>query len=125
MIRKKKEDGRETVFEGITTLLTEHSVNVFLDDAGGLRTGDPAQLTIFCGSREAELSGIITGIRTSRQGTAAVHTFEILDFGTSEPEYLQILYDRIPSLPQSLARDSGVLGHLWRNITRRLARTSD
>ena len=125
VIRKKEEDGRETVFEGITTLLTEHSVNVFLDDAGGLRTGDPAQLTIFCGSREAELSGVITGVRTSRQGTAAVHTFEILDFGASEPEYLQILYDRIPSLPQSLARDSGVLGHLWRNITRRLARTSD
>ena len=125
VIRRTDAAGGETVFEGITTLLTEHSVTVFLDDSEGLRLGDPAKITIFCGSREAELSGIITGIRTSRQGAAAVHTFEILDFGTSEPEYLQILYDRVPTLPQSLARDSGVPGHLWRNIARRLAGTSD
>ena len=43
-------------------------------------------------------------------------------FGKDEEEYFQILYDRIPTLPQSLRRDYGMLLHLWRNIAIRLAR---
>ncbi len=48
---------------------------------------------------------------------------ELLDYGNSELEYLQILYDRIPSLPQVLKYDFGMLGDLWRNIAFRVART--
>ena len=37
-------------------------------------------------------------------------------------EYMQILYDRIPTLPQSLTlRDFGIIRHLWHNIAVRLA----
>lgn len=39
------------------------------------------------------------------------------------PKYLQILYDRVPSLPQVLTNDFGILGTLWRNIAYRVART--
>ncbi len=34
-----------------------------------------------------------------------------------------ILYDRIPALPQNLNRDLGIIAHLWVNIAHRLART--
>lgn len=56
------------------------------------------------------------------RGVARTHTAEILDYGTDEQEYWQILYDRIPTLPQSLHRDFGVLPHLWQNIAHRVAR---
>ena len=37
--------------------------------------------------------------------------------------YMQILYDRVPTLPQNLNRDLGIIPHLWVNIARRLAET--
>ena len=71
----------------------------------------------------AELKGVITGIRESRNKTARTHTIEILDFGENNLEYLELLYDRIPTLPQSLHRDFGVIRHLWQNIAHRVARS--
>ena len=41
----------------------------------------------------------------------------------SKYEYWQVLYDRIPTLPQSLNRDFGIMTHLWQNIAHRVART--
>ena len=69
------------------------------------------------------MNGAIVGLTRARNGSASVHTIEILDYGTSELEYLQILYDRVPSLPQVLVYDFGVLGHLWRNIIYHLEQT--
>ena len=41
-----------------------------------------------------------------------------------DPEKVHIwLYDRIPTLPQSLHRDFGALYDLWQNIANRVART--
>ena len=34
--------------------------------------------------------------------------------------HLQVLYDRVPSLPQSLSRDYGVINHLLKNIAQRI-----
>lgn len=59
-----------------------------------------------------------------RRGVGRTPTAEILDYGTDELEYWEILYDRIPTLPQSLHRDFGVLPHLWQNIAQRVARTT-
>ena len=67
--------------------------------------------------------GMIVGIQESKNGTARTHTVEILDFGGQEKEYWQLLYDRVPTLPQSLHRDFGVLFQLWQNIAHRVART--
>ncbi|MCR4854983.1 MAG: hypothetical protein K5908_02325 [Erysipelotrichaceae bacterium] len=41
----------------------------------------------------------------------------------TKSKFLQILYDRIPTLPQSLQRDFGILRHFWRNIAFRIARS--
>lgn len=82
-----------------------------------------------CGISEASgdvsvtLSGVVVGVRESGSGLVRSHTVEILDFRGVEGEYWQILYDRIPTLPQSLHRDFGVITHLWQNIAHRVART--
>ena len=117
MIRVVREQDKR-VFEGITVMLTEHSVKVLLDDSGDLRIGDRLKIQISTADAKADLGGVVIERIASRYNDQLVHTLEILDFGEDELEYLQILYDRVPTLPQSLARDIPFLSGLWRNIIR-------
>lgn len=107
----------------MTTLMTEHSLNVFLDEGETLSLGTPVRISLNTGFYSAELSGCVTNVNISRGGIARTQMIEILDFHGSRDLYLQILYDRIPTLPQSLQRDFGILSHLWQNIAHRVART--
>ena len=111
------------VYEGVTTLMTEHSMTVFLDDGQNVGIGTPVGITVTGEGACVDVRGVVVGINESRGGNAKTHTVEILDFGGCETEYWQILYDRVPTLPQSLQRDFGVFSHLWQNIAHRVART--
>lgn len=111
-------------YEGVTTLLTEHNMIVFLDDGHSLGLGTPVELALESGDQPVRLRGVVTSVRVSRLGDSRTHTIEILDFYTSRLEYWQLLYDRIPTLPQSLHKDLGVFPHLWQNIAHRVARTA-
>ena len=110
-------------YDGVTTLLTEHNLTVFLDEAKELRIGTPVDTEIFREGTAVVVSGVVTAVRESRRGTSRTHTIEILDNHGNRMEYLQVLYDRIPSLPQSLHGDYGALFDLWQNIAHRVART--
>ena len=88
-----------------------------------LGIGEPVTVKVDGPTASASLKGTVTGIKESRSGAARTQTIEILDYGTDELEYYQILYDRVPTLPQSLQRDFGVMVHLWQNIAHRVART--
>ena len=112
---------REQAYEGITTFMTEHSLKVILDEGDDLKIGERISLKIFKDDYEADLDGIIIDKLNSRFNNQCVHTIEILNFNKTEDEYLQILYDRLPTLPQTLNRDIGVLPYLWTNIIQRLA----
>ncbi len=117
-IQKK---GENTRFDGITTHLTEHSVSVYLDDDAALSIGNLVELSIETVDYEVNVSGVVTGTRQSRNRNLSVWNVEITDFKDSYYEYLQILYDRTPTLPQNLNRDFGIIPHLWSNIANRLA----
>lgn len=45
---------------------------------------------------------------------------EILEFGESEYEYWQVLFDRIPSLPQKIRHDGNIIGNIYENAVNRL-----
>ncbi len=111
-------------FSGVTTRMTEHSVTVYLDEAESLNTGNGVKLSIEHNGHKASLSGVVTDITISRLGTARTHKIEILDFGDDLYAYWGILYDRLPTLPQSYTRDFNALSHLWQNIAYRVARTA-
>ena len=111
------------MYEGVTTGLTEHNLTVFLDEGRPLGLGTAVKVSILRDSRPVRVRGVVTGIKESRSGTVQTHTIEILDFGEDELEYLEFLYDRIPTLPQSYHRDFGLISHLWQNIAHRVART--
>ena len=114
-------DGK--AYDGVTTLLTEHNLTVFLDENEGLTLGQTVNVNINSEKAHVTVSGVITGIQESKSGITRTHTIEVLDFNGQEMEWLQLLYDRIPTLPQSLQRDFGVVSHLWQNIAHRVART--
>ena len=108
---------------GVTTQMTEHSLTVFLDEGDILGVGECVSVSIEAGGHRAGLKGVVTEVREARSGTARTQKIEILDFGVDRYEYWEILYDRIPTLPQSYQRGFGSLSHLWQNIACRVART--
>ncbi len=112
------------VYKGVTTQLTEHNIRLFLDSAAELRLGSQVELEVACEPYRVRVRGVVTEVITSRSGAQRVHTVEILDYGTDWDEYLQILYDRVPTLPQRLTHDPGPVRYFWRNLAARLARTS-
>ena len=114
----------DTVYEGVTTMLTEHNLTVFLDEGQSLDIGAQVSVSIPREGGAVELGGVVTGIRESRGGGIRTQTIEILDFRDNWNEYLQVLFDRVPTLPQALHNDFGVLSHLWQNIAHRVARTA-
>ncbi|MCR5795342.1 MAG: cellulase family glycosylhydrolase [Solobacterium sp.] len=119
-LRKKRDD---TLIEGVTTHLTEHSLTLFLDESGKIKTGDSVEAVIDTGVYKVQVRGVVIADHEIRNGSQSTCTVEILDFRGNENEYLQILYDRIPTLPQNLNRDFGILTHLYSNIAHRMANT--
>lgn len=116
-----KDKGR--TYEGVTTLMTEHKLRVYLDEGEDLTTGIPVDVVIQTPLYRAELSGAVSNVHVSKQGNTRTQTIEILDFHDTWYDYLCILYDRVPTLPQSLSHDFGIIRHLWQNIACRVART--
>ena len=109
---------------GITTQLNEHSLTVFLDEGVSPGIGDHVRVNVSgANGHQAQVQGVVTGVRQTRRSENRTQTIEILDFGSDRYEYWEILYDRIPSLPQSLQKDFGIIPHLWQNIAHRVART--
>ena len=118
-----KTQSDKTLYQGVTTHLTEHGLSVFLDESEGLALGERVNVTIESSGHKAEAEAIVINITESRKGSYRTHLLEITDFGSDEYEYWEILCDRIPTLPQSLQRDLGIFAHLWQNIAHRVART--
>lgn len=120
-IRKHAKDGTDSdPFYGVTTYMTEHSLKAFLDETPDLSIGDKVKVSIEKDDETAEITGVITGMITPHTGKAIVYSIEILDMGDSEFEYLQVLYDRIPTLPQTLNKDLDIIRHMLINIAHRI-----
>ena len=109
--------------EAITTLLTEHSLSFFPDDSAGLRVGTRVTVTLLGEQATFTVRGVLTGRKQLHGGETAsgVYTCEILDFDGHETDWLQLLYDRVPTLPQSLKRDIGLVPDLLINLGHRLS----
>ena len=115
----KKQDGHE--IEGITTKLTEHGVDIFTDELNVLNLGEPIGLTLSKKVYTLQVTGTVVAIRNScNPAIPCVYTVEIMDFGGQKDEYIQMLYDRTPTLPQRLQLSNGLVDNLWNNIGHRI-----
>ena len=122
IVLKPTEENSDAVYEGITTYLNEHSIKVYLDEDNGLDIGDAVEVSIIRDEGEVKRKGIVTGRTRSRFSDSSVYSLELIGHPEDDTEYLQILYDRIPTLPQSLARDYGIVHHILRNLAFRILR---
>jgi cellulose synthase (UDP-forming) len=112
------------LLSGITTRMTEHNLLVYLDEGENLGIGTHVSVSVEADLHKANMKGMVTEVLETRNSMTRTQKIEIYDFGTDKYEYWEILYDRIPTLPQSYHRDFGILSHLWQNIAHRIARTA-
>ena len=119
MITIQKANGRE--IEGITTKLLEHGIDIFTDELDSLYLGEPICLGLSNKHYNLHLKGTVVAIHHSRSSDIpSVYTIEILDFEGQKDEYIQMLYDRTPTLPQKLRLGEGLVDNLWNNIGHRI-----
>ncbi|MCR5301803.1 MAG: cellulase family glycosylhydrolase [Lachnospiraceae bacterium] len=117
-----KVDGEDEERFGVTTHMTIHSLKIFMDESEGFRIGEKANVSFMTADGELSMECIITSITYSRFRDSCVLGVELIGSSVVLEEYMQILYDRIPSLPQSLTRDYGIVTHMLRNIAYRILR---
>ena len=110
-----------TSFSGVTTRMNDHNICVYLDEYEGLRIGTPVDLVIETMDYRFSCKGTIVNMKGSLRSGPVSFGIEILDYEGNELLLDQILYDRVPTLPQSLSRDLGIFGHLIQNIALRAA----
>jgi cellulose synthase (UDP-forming) len=114
-----KGDGQQ--LESVTTKLTEHSVDIFTDEVDVLYLGESVALEISNEAYDLKIKGAIVSIRHSyNPKVPSVYTVEVLDFAGQKDEYVQMLYDRTPTLPQRLRLRDDYLGNLWKNLGQRI-----
>ena len=113
-------DKENTVFDGITTYMTDHSISIYLDEAAPLLIGDRVDINVEHNGFSADVHGVITKVTKLRNSQSVIYSIEILDFKENENEYDQVLFDRIPSLPQSLTRDYGMFVHMAKILAHRI-----
>ena len=119
MITVQKEDGRQ--IEGITTKLLEHGVDIYTDELEALYLGEPIGLNISNSKYDLNVKGTVVSIYNScNPDIPSVYTIEILDFNGQKDEYIQMLYDRKPTLPRRLRIGKGSIDNLWNNIGHRI-----
>jgi len=102
----------------ITSVLMEHTIKVFMNTSDFLNIGDIANVTLKTNKYKTRLNCVVTGIRGISEQYLV--TMEIKSYD-SEEEYLQILFDRMPTLPQKQKWEF-FLTILWRNIVYRFMR---
>ena len=100
--------------------MTENTVKLFIDEPAELKIGNRVNICIEKDSYKAEMLGILTDELIPRSGGSPVYSVDITDYRDSEYDYLQILYDRIPTLPQTLQRDRGIVLHMLINAAHRI-----
>ena len=120
MITIQKEDGRQ--IDGITTKLLEHGVDIYTDELDVLYLGEPIGLHISNSKYNLNVQGTVVSIHNScNPDIPSVYTIEILDFHGQKDDYIQMLYDRKPTLPQRLRLGEGHIDNLWNNVAHRIA----
>ena len=118
-----KVNGNSTEHFCITSTLTEHRIRLFVDENDICKVGDITELLIETDDYSVELKGVAIDVLKLKHSDHAIVSVEILDYKGNEEEYIQMLHDRIPTLPQSLSHDFGMFKLFWRNIVYRMIRT--
>lgn len=100
-----------------TTDFSETGVALFLKKPTDIDENETVNLHLLTDRYSAKLKGRIVHVSAIPGGWK--YAFLITDYGDSKSQYLQIVYDRVPTLPTDLKKAQGSYNDIRHNITRR------
>lgn len=103
-----------------TINISEHGLALELGQPINVDDEREACLCLHDGRYKAEVRAKVVHVNSFRGKWK--YAFQITDYGDSYEEYLQLVYDRVPTLPQNLDQTSGGFDDLRININRRAAK---
>ena len=115
---KSEIDNGVLKLEGVTRDISETGISIILSKPYYLEAESQVDVTLRSEKYVARLKAQIVFV--SQQGENWNYSMKILDYTDSYNEYLQMLYDRIPILPQEIKKDSGSFEDLKLNTKKRL-----
>lgn len=111
-------DNRVIKMKGVTRDISETGISVLLNKPFYLEAESEVEVTLISESYTARLKTQIVFV--SSFGDKWNYSMKILDYMDSYDEYLQMLYDRVPVLPQEIKKDSGSFEDLKLNTKKRV-----
>lgn len=115
------ECGVKTAYEeetGTTVDISESGISVLLDRAMDIDERESVELTLDDGRYHAKLTGEI--VLVENRGEKWRYVFLVKDMGDSKAEFMQLIYDRDPSMPMNLDESVSSFDDLRINISKRL-----
>lgn len=103
---------------GKTVDISESGISVLLDRGMDIDEGEAVELTLDDGRYHAKLTGEI--VLVEKQGEKWRYVFLVKEMGESKAEFMQLIYDRDPSLPMNLDESVSSFDDLRINISKRL-----
>lgn len=103
---------------GVTRDISETGLSILLEEPFYLETGNQVFVTLDNGTYLAKLKVQIVYVNMS--GNRWNYSMKILDYLNTYDDYLQMLYDRVPRLPQEIQKDSGSFDDLKLNMKNRV-----
>ena len=107
-------------YMAMTTDMSETGVAVVLEHPISYREEDIISLDIWNDRYSCSIKGQIAHVAEKKKKWK--YAFHVVDQGERYDQYLQILYDRVPTLPQNLDSSSGAFDDLRINVRRRTSK---
>ena len=111
------DDGIRQV-NGVTRDISETGVSVLLDVPLYVPDDYPVELSLDSGMYQAKLKTQVVFV--NQRDDRWNYSMKIVDYMDTYDSYLQIIYDRIPVLPQAIKKDSGSFEDLKLNTQKRV-----
>lgn len=112
------EDGMRRV-EGMTRDISESGLSILMNQPYYLSVDDVIEIQLHSEKYFAKLQAQV--LYVTQTGHTWSYSMKIKDFMGTYNEFLQMLYDRIPVLPQEIKKDSGSFDDLKLNTKKRVA----
>lgn len=111
---------KDTVYCCKTMNISEHGLALELDEPINVDDEKDVDLKLWESRYEAKIKAKV--VHVNNIGKKWKYAFQITDYCDSFEEYLQLVYDRVPTLPQNLDQTSGGFDDLKINVNKRAAK---
>ncbi len=114
------------IYEAVTTDIAEEGIAIQMDMPISYKENEIIGIKVWNERYSSSVKGQIVHVnnikRMNKADSRWKYAFKITDKGKEYDQYLQILYDRVPTLPQNLDSSSGSFDDLLINLKRRAAK---